>query len=158
MHIYIYMRCWAVVIHMHWLYIMSSKKTTYYKAFTYNMFLSIFVILFVHICSTIYCNRTWARGLIWINAYHTISYHIVLEHSRWSLIDRLDDVYRDISDIVYLLDVLVVVVHISHSNCWEYLLLHQDWDECSEGWAGAWGWKFLETEIYFVSKNIFLGS
>ena len=26
--------------------------------------------------------------------------------------------YRDISDIVYLLDVLVVVVHISHSNCW----------------------------------------
>ena len=26
--------------------------------------------------------------------------------------------YRDIADIVYLLDVLVVVVHISHSNCW----------------------------------------
>ena len=35
----------------------------------------------------------------------------------WTLIDRLDDVYRDIADIVYLLDVLVVVVHISHSNC-----------------------------------------
>ena len=26
--------------------------------------------------------------------------------------------YRDISDIVYLLDVLVVVVYISHCNCW----------------------------------------
>ena len=27
---------------------------------------------------------------------------------------------------VYLLDVLVVVVHISHRNCLEYLLLHKD--------------------------------
>ena len=26
--------------------------------------------------------------------------------------------YRDIVGIVYLLDVLVVVVHISHSKCW----------------------------------------
>ena len=48
--------------------------------------------------------------------------------------------YTDIADSVYLLDVLVVVVHISHRNCWEYLLLHQDWGECSEGWAGAWRW------------------
>ena len=31
-----------------------------------------------------------------------------------TLIDRLDDVYRDIADIVYLLDVLVVIVYISH--------------------------------------------
>ena len=22
----------------------------------------------------------------------------------------------------------------------DYLLLHEDWGECSEGWAGAWGW------------------
>ena len=51
-------------------------------------------------------------------AIHMQWLYIVLEHSRWSLIDRLDDVYRDIADIVYLLDVLVVVVHISHSNCW----------------------------------------
>ena len=145
---------------MHWLYIMSSKKKPIIKdlaAFTYNMFKihDDFVNFChsAHICSTIYCNRTWARGLIWINAYHIISYHIVLEHSRWSLIDRLDDVYRDISDIVYLLDVLVVVVHISHSNCWEYLLLHQDWGECSEGWAGAWGWKFLETEILLAKTS-----
>ena len=29
----------------------------------------------------------------------------------WTLIDRLDDVYRDIVGIVYFLDVLVVVVH-----------------------------------------------
>ena len=34
----------------------------------------------------------------------------------WRLIDRLDDVYRDIAGFMYLLD--VVVVHISHSNCW----------------------------------------
>ena len=34
--------------------------------------------------------------------------------------------YTDIADSVYLLDVLVVEVHISHRNCWEYLLLHQD--------------------------------
>ena len=26
--------------------------------------------------------------------------------------------YRDIADIVYLLDVLVVIVYISHGNCW----------------------------------------
>ena len=25
----------------------------------------------IHLCSTIYCNRTWTRGLLWINAYHT---------------------------------------------------------------------------------------
>ena len=80
--------------------------------------------------------------------------------------------YTDIADSVYLLDVLVVVVHISHRNCWEYLLLHQDWGECSEGWAGAWcvgmggggGWKFLVTEFFsrksfvpyyiFFSKNV----
>ena len=61
--------------------------------------------------------------------------------------------YTDIADSVYLLDVLVVVIYISHRNCWEYLLLHQDWGECSEGWAGAWRWvvwrgggKFVVTE------------
>ena len=56
---------------------------------------------------------------------------------------------------MHLLDVLVVVVHISHRNCWEYLLLHQDWGECSEGWVGAWGWKFLLTEIFFPTKFFF---
>ena len=78
MHIYIYIyiyiyicACWAVVIHMHWLYIMSSKKKPIIKdlaAFTYNMFKihDDFVNFChsAHICSTIYCNRTWARGLI----------------------------------------------------------------------------------------------
>ena len=53
----------------------------------------------------------------------------------WTLIDRLDDVY--ITDIVYLLDVLVVIVYMSYCNCWDYLLLHEDWGECSEDWAGA---------------------
>ena len=32
----------------------------------------------------------------------------------WTLIDRLEDVY--ISDIVYLLDVLVVIVYISYNG------------------------------------------
>ena len=42
-----------------------------------------------------------------------------------------------ITDIVYLLDVLVVIVYISYCNCWGYLLLHEDWGECSEDWAGG---------------------
>ena len=45
-----------------------------------------------------------------------------------------------ITDIVYLLDVLVVIVYISYCNCWDYLLLHEDWGECSEDWAEAWRW------------------
>ena len=46
-----------------------------------------------------------------------------------------------ITDIVYLLDVLVVIVYImSYCNCWDYLLLHEDWGECSEDWAGACRW------------------
>ena len=56
----------------------------------------------------------------------------------WTLIGRLDDVY--ITDIVYLLDVLVVIVYMSYCNCWDYLLLHEDWGECSEDWAGACRW------------------
>ena len=48
----------------------------------------------------------------------------------WTLTDRLDDVY--ITDIVYLLDVLVVIVYMSYCNSWDYLLLHEDWGECSE--------------------------
>ena len=52
----------------------------------------------------------------------------------WTLICRLYDVY--ITDIVYLLDVLVVIVYMSYCNCWDYLLLHEDWGECSEDWAG----------------------
>ena len=69
----------------------------------------------------------------------------------WTLTGRLYDVY--ITDIiVYLLDVLVVIVYMSYCNCWDYLLLHENWGECSEDWAGAcrWGggggifnWKFF---------------
>ena len=57
-----------------------------------------------------------------------------------------------ITDIVYLLDVLVVIVYMSYCNCWDYLLLHEDWGECSEDWAGACRWggevEYL-TEIFF---------
>ena len=45
-----------------------------------------------------------------------------------------------ITDIVYLLDVLVVIVYMSFCNCWDYLLLHEDWGECSDDWAGACRW------------------
>ena len=35
----------------------------------------------------------------------------------------------------------------SYCNCWDYLLLHEDWGECSEDWAGragggGGGWNF----------------
>ena len=52
-----------------------------------------------------------------------------------------------ITDIVYLLDVLVVIVYMSYCNCLDYLLLHEDWGECSEDWGragggGGVGWNF----------------
>ena len=64
-----------------------------------------------------------------------------------------------ITDIVYLLDVLVVIVYMSFCNCWDYLLLHEDWGECSEDWAGACRWggggkvEFL-TEKNFPLRNV----
>ena len=68
-----------------------------------------------------------------------------------------------ITDIVYLLDVLVVIVYMSYCNCWDYLLLHEDWGECSEDWAGACRWggggevESL-TGIFFSAKKCILGS
>ena len=59
--------------------------------------------------------------------------------------------------IVYLLDVLVVIVYMSYCNCWDYLLLHENWGECSEDWAGACRWgggvEYL-TEIFFSLRNV----
>ena len=69
-----------------------------------------------------------------------------------TLIDRLDDVY--ITDIVYLLDVLVVIVYMSYCNCWDYLLSHEDWGECSEDWAG--GMQVGEGEVEFLTEFFFL--
>ena len=68
----------------------------------------------------------------------------------WTLIARLYDVY--ITDIVYLLDVLVVIVYMSYCNCWDYLLLHEDWGECSEDWAGACRWG---GEVEYLTENFF---
>ena len=87
----------------------------------------------------------------------------------WTLTGRLYDVY--ITDIVYLLDVLVVIVYMSYCNCWDYLLLHEDWGECSEDWAGAcrWGggdgilnWKYFFAKkcscgLKTQKKNVFFG-
>ena len=75
----------------------------------------------------------------------------------WTLTGRLYDVY--ITDIiVYLLDVLVVIVYMSYCNCWDYLLLHENWGECSEDWAGAcrWGGGGVEylTEYLFSLRNV----
>ena len=53
----------------------------------------------------------------------------------WTLTGRLDDVY--ITDIVYLLDVLVVIVYMSFCNCWDYLLLHEDWGRVFWGLGGG---------------------
>ena len=69
----------------------------------------------------------------------------------WTLTGRLDDVY--ITDIVYLLDVLVVIVYMSYWNCWDYLLLHEDWGECSEDWAGACRWGGGGGGIFNWKKN-----
>ena len=72
----------------------------------------------------------------------------------WTLTGRLYDVY--ITDIVYLLDVLVVIVYMSFCNCWDYLLLHEDWGECSEDWAGACRWRggggIFNWNFFFAKK------
>ena len=60
-----------------------------------------------------------------------------------------------ITDIVYLLDVLVVIVYIlymSYCNCWDYLLLHEDWGECYEDWARACRWGGGEVEFLTEKK------
>ena len=62
-------------------------------------------------------------------------------------IDRQAGRYRDIADIVYLLDVLVVVVHISYSNCWiTYYCTRIEVSVLKAGWGWGPGWKFLVTE------------
>ena len=50
-----------------------------------------------------------------------------------------------ITDIVYLLDVLVVIVYMSYCNCWDYLLFFFPTKICS------WG---SETH---ANKNLFFG-
>ena len=56
--------------------------------------------------------------------------------------------YRDIADTVYLLDMLMVVVHISHSNCWiTYFCTRIEVSVLRAGRGrGVGGWKFLVTE------------
>ena len=75
----------------------------------------------------------------------------------WTLIDRLDDVY--ITDIVYLLDVLVVIVYMSYCNCWDYLLLHDPrWgggeiefltEKKNSAKKCSWGHKTQKIEVFF---------
>ena len=106
---------WTVVIYSQWLYIVLEHSRSLCNL---NLNLNHLIV-----------HTKWLVNMQMMSLYCGL---LIV----WTLIDRL---YRDIAGFMYLLDVLVVVVHISHRNCWEYLLLHQDWGECSEGWAGAWG-------------------
>ena len=51
----------------------------------------------------------------------------------------------------------------SFCNCWDSLLWHEDWGECSEDWAGACRWggggvEFLtEKKCTHANKNLFFG-
>ena len=59
--------------------------------------------------------------------------------------------HRDITDIVYLLDVLVVVVYISHCNFW--IIYYCTRIEVSvlragRGRGGGVGWEFILTEKF----------
>ena len=40
-----------------------------------------------------------------------------------------------------------------YCNCWDYLLLHEDWGECSEDWAGTCRWGGGEVEFLTEKKN-----
>ena len=70
--------------------------------------------------------------------------------------------YTDIADSVYLLDVLVVVVHISHSKCWStYYCTRIEVSVLRAGACGVWrglgggGWNFcLVTENVFSLRNV----
>ena len=54
-----------------------------------------------------------------------------------------------------------------YCNCWDYLLLHEDWGECSEDWAGACRWggggifnlkkKFAKKCSWGLKKNLMWG-
>ena len=37
----------------------------------------------------------------------------------------------------------------------DYLLLHEDWGECSEDWAGAWRWGAGGGGVEFLTGNVF---
>ena len=82
----------------------------------------------------------------------------------WTLTGRLYDVY--ITDIVYLLDVLVVIVYMSFCNCWDYLLLHEDCGvsvlrtgsgACRGGGGGGWIFKKCSWGSETHAKKIFFG-
>ena len=41
----------------------------------------------------------------------------------------------------------------SFCNCWDYLLLHEDWGECSEDWAGACRWGGGGGKVEFLTEK-----
>ena len=65
----------------------------------------------------------------------------------WTLTGRLDDVY--ITDIVYLLDVLVVIVYMSYWNCWDEM----GWVFWGPGRERAGGGGGGEVEFLTEKKN-----
>ena len=118
-------RLWTVVIYSQWLYIVLEHSRSLCNL---NLNLNYLIV-----------HTKWLVNMQMMSLYCGL---LIV----WTLIDRL---HRDIAGFMYLLDVLVVVVHISHRNCWEYLLLHQDWGE----WEGG-GRKFLVTDIFFSQKHL----
>ena len=120
--IYMHVPCWAVVIYSRWLYIVLEHSRSPSTQVDYSSY-------------------RWFKSAACRHCVIGLLTSIV-----WTLIDRLDDVY--ITDIVYLLDVLVVIVYISYCNCWDYLLLHEDW-------GVFWGLGGVEFFNWKVGKKFF---
>ena len=87
MYIYIHVPCWAVVIDSPSLYIVLEHSRSPSTQDDYSSY-------------------RWFKSAAYRHCVIGLLTSIV-----WTLIDRLDDVY--ITDIVYLLDVLVVIVYMS---------------------------------------------
>ena len=130
-------------------------------------------VVCIYICIWLYIVLEHSRSLCNLNLSHLIVHTKWLVNMQmmslycgllivWTLIDRLDDVYRDIAGFMYLLDVLVVVVHISHSNCWStYYCTRIEVSVLRAGRGrghGGGGGGVFSNWICFLRKNIFLGS
>ena len=123
--IYIHVPCWAVVIDSPWLYIILEHSRSPSTQDDYSSY-------------------RWFKSAAYRHCVIGLLTSIV-----WTLIDMLDDVY--ITDIVYLLDVLVVIVYMSYCNCWDYLLLH----EVGVREVGVRGGGGCVWEVEFLTENLF---
>ena len=132
----IYASAWlAVVIYSQWLYIVLEHSRSLCSL---NLSLNHLIV-----------HTKWLVNMQMMSLYCGL---LIV----WSLIDRLDDVYRDIAGFMYLLDVLVVVVHISHSNCWStYYCTTIEVSVLRAGRGrGGWGVEvFSNWNFFFLQKH-----